>query len=219
MITALLDDAPTRSTDSANAPSFSPTDYALGIIQSMVSARQDSRVVLPGHGEIAVLPSRGAFQANVHDMAEFCRAPGDRFEVSALENPALSGGERPLSELLWQAAFHASQGRLVAGCSKYDVVQFRHWPNLSRLPLTGNAMRICALLTRHPTTIMLVHRKLGVETSEVYQIYSAAHSAGVSTRVSRNPEATMEAYAADDKVEPEQRRSLFRSLFAKIAGL
>ncbi len=224
MIVDTLDAAPNSSApDFAGAPSFGASDYLLGIIQRIVSVRENSRIVLPGNGEIAVFPSRNAYDANVRDMVEFCQAPASGFDVSTLADAALpheAGFERSLAELLWQAAFHASQGRLLAGCSKYDVVQFRYWPNLSRLPTTENTMRICALLTRHPTTIMLVHRKLGIDTREIYQVYSAAHSAGVAHMVSRNPEATVgHGDAVDAEVGPDEKRGLFRSLLAKIAGL
>lgn len=220
----MLDDVLNRlSADAGGTPSFSAADYFLGIAQRIASANENTRIVLPGKGEITLAPSRGAYYANIPNMMEFCQAPASQFEITPLGDAAIpyavSAG-KSIKELLWQAAFHASQGRLIDGCSKYDVVQFRHWPNLTRLPITPNAMRICALLTRHPTTIMLVHRQLGIDTTEIYQIYSAAHSAGVTNMVSKNPEsANVEAEVASDHVEPTQERSLFRSLFAKIAGL
>ncbi len=225
MITSMLDDAPGRiSIESTQAPSFNAADYLLGHLQHSIATQQNSRIALPGKGEIAVFPRRGVYYARIEDMAEFCQAPAPAFAVSPIANESAAtfglGPQQNLTELLWEAAFHASQGRLVNGCSKYDVVQFRHWPNLSRLPATKNAMRICALLTRHATTIMLVHRKLGIEHSEIYQIYSAAHCAGLTLMVSRNPEATgVEAPAANDNAEPEQPRGIVRALFSKIAGL
>lgn len=224
MITEMIDNAPGRiSTEATSAPSFSAADYLVGIIQRIVTAQENSRIVLPGKGEVSIIPSRNSYYSTIHNIEEFCQAPAANFLVSELGDAPLPynpGSERNLGDLLWQAAFYASQGRLVSGCSKYDVVQFRYWPNLSRLPITSNTMRICALLTRHPTTIMLVHRKLGIDNSEIYQVYSAAHCAGVTNMVSRNPQATAsEAEAATDNTEPEQPRGLFRSLFAKIAGL
>lgn len=203
---------------------FTPSAHLLGIVQGNMSARANTHIVLPGTDEvITILPERGEYYVNVSDMAAFCRAPATQFAQTACDEAALQyppGCGKNISDLLWQAAFHASQGRLLEGCSKYDVVQFRHWPNLTRLPVTPNAARICALLTRHPTTIMLVHRMLGIEKEEVYQIYSAAYSAGIANAVSRNPEAAnFEAESAGAQPEPAQERGLFRSLFAKISGL
>ncbi len=210
-----------NTTAEAAGEAFVPADHLLGIVQRIVALRANARIVLPGRGEIAVFAGRSEYRANVRDMAAFCSAPATHFEMSTISEADIEsylGPARHIRDLLWCAAFHASQGRLVEGCSKYDVVQFRHWPNLTRLPVTPHAARVCALLTRHPTTIMLVHHILGIEKKEVYQIYSAAHSAGLVEKVSGNPHAPSGA-AEEVQTQPAQARGLFRSLFAKIAGL
>jgi hypothetical protein len=210
------------STADAGTTTFAPADHLLGIVQRIVASRDNTRIVLPGKGEIAILPGLGEYYASVQNMAEFCTAPPTQFQVSALGEAALpsTAGKRNIQELLWNAAFQASQGRLAEGCSKYDVVQFRHWPNLTRLPVTPNAARICALLTRHPTTIMLLHRMLCIDKEEVYQIYSAAYCAGIANTISRTPEsANPETQVAEGQPAPAQERGIFRSLFAKISGL
>lgn len=202
---------------------FPAADYFLGIAQRITSSSDNARVVLPGKGEVSLFPGRKEYYADIPDMAEFFQAPAAQFEITALgeaATPKAPGSGKNIGELLWQASFHASQGRMVAGTSKYDVVQFRHWPNLTRLPKTQNTARIFALLTRHPTTIMLVHRKLGIDKDEVYRIYSAAFSAGIASMVSRNPQATANDAAAEiEQAEPAQERGLLRSLFSKISGL
>jgi len=212
----------TRTAEAGTA-TFNPADHLLGIVQRIVTSRVNTRIVLPGKGEVAILPLRGEYYTNVQDMAEFCLSPASQFEITAIGDAALpyaSGTAESIKSLLWQAAFHASQGRMPEGCTKYDVVQFRHWPNLTRLPVTPNAARICALLTRHPTTIMLVHRKLGIDKEEVYRIYSAAYSAGIANAISRNPEAAnLEAGNSDIQTEKPEERGLLRSLFAKLSGL
>ncbi len=180
----------------------------------------NARVVLEGRGEVSLFPGRREYSANIADMAEFFQAPAAQFKTLPLgedEKPLLP---RQISELFWQAAFHASQGRMIEGTSKYDVVQFRQWPNLPHLPKTANTARICALLTRHPMTIMLVHRQLGIDKEEVYRVYSAAHSAGITSMVSQNPQAIgADAQKAELAEPPQERLGLFRSLFSKVAGL
>ncbi len=200
---------------------FAPANHLLGIVQGVVASRDDTRITLPGKGEIVIFPGRNEYRSNVKDMAEFCRAPAGHFEVTVINQAAITDAPaRSVKDLLWMAAFYPSPGLLLEGCSKYDVVQFRHWPNLTRLPATQNAARVCALLTRHPTTIMLVHHILDIEKSEVHQIYSAAYGAGIAHRISSNPvSGSIDAFAAEVRPEPPQERGLFRSLFAKISGL
>ena len=195
-----------------------PEDHLLGIVQRIVASKENTRILLSGKGEITIFPESQEYCANVQDMLDFCRTPAEMFEVSGIGKTALPSSDtaRNIRELLWQAAFHISEECMVAGCSKYDVVQFRYWPNLTRLPVTPHTARICALLTRHPTTIMLVHRMLGIDKTEVGQIFSAAYSAGIADTLSR---ACFEAGATDIQPEPVKEHGLFRSLFAKISRL
>jgi len=206
-----------------NTPTFIAADYLLGVVQRIVASRENSRVIIQGFGEIAILPGRQEYYTNAQNLTELCSVPSPQVEVQRMgeATPSNSSGSvRNINELLWTAAFYASQGRLIEGRSKYDVVQFRNWPNLTRLPVTSNAARICALLTRHPTTIMLLHRVLGIDKEEVYQIYSAAYCAGIANTSKRALESAIsEAEAVSAQPEPAQERSLFRSLFSKISGL
>ncbi len=180
----------------------------------------NARVVLEGRGEVSLFPGRHEYSAAIADMAEFFQTPAAQFKTLPLGADEKPQSPRHISELLWQAAFHASQGRMIEGASKYDVIQFRHWPNLPHLPKTANTARICALLTRHPMTIMLVHRQLGIDREEVYRVYSAAHSAGLTSMVSQNPQAVGgDEPKAEIPEPPQERVGLLRSLFSKVAGL
>ncbi|HEY5994251.1 MAG TPA: hypothetical protein VIU46_06565 [Gallionellaceae bacterium] len=199
---------------------FPAADYFLGIAQRVIASGVNTRVILEGRGEVSLFPGRHEYSAKIPDQAEFFQAPAAQFSTSPLDAAERPQNPRHISELLWQAGFHASQGRMVEGTSKYDVIQFRRWPNLPHLPKTANTARICALLTRHPMTIMLVHRQLGIEKDEVYRVYSAAHSAGISYLVSQNLQAIEgDATKAGPAAAPQERVSLLRSLFSKVAGL
>lgn len=207
----------------AEHTTFDPTDHLLGILRHIVASQANTRIVWAGKGEIVVLPANDGYYSTVEDIAEFCRAPAAQFEIlgfGAASLPFARRSGKTIQALLWQAAFHASQGRLIEGCSKYDVIQFERWPNLTRLPTTPNTARICALLTRHPTTLMLVHRVLGIDKEEVLQIVSAASSAGISKTLNLNPDSTnFEAEIANKPPESIKEHGLFRALFAKLSGL
>lgn len=206
---------------------FSAADYFLGIAQRIAASGDNTRIVLPGRGEVFLFPGRREYSADIPDMAEFFQAPAAQFEITALSATTTpSPGCKNLGELLWQAAFHASQGRLINDATKYDVVQFNYWPNLPRLPKTPNTARICALLTRHPTTIMLVHRKLGIDKEELYRVYSAAYCAGIarirnleSTTQLRAPDSITEADLVTETTAQSPKQGMLHSLFSKISGL
>ena len=212
---------------------FAPSDYFLGIAGKVIAAGSGATISLNGRGEVLILPEHGEYIAKVADMAEFCRAPAGEFRLSHVgkdDYSRLSSGGKcgNIPELLWEAAFYASQGRLVGSRSNeesvhiYDVIRFHHWPNLTRVSQTPNTMRICALLTRQPSSIMLVARKLGIDHAEMYQVYSAACSYGIVNVVSNHMgRADVQASIGDDEgaAPAPHQHGLIRALFTKIAGL
>ena len=204
------------STETGNSDYFQPDSYVINIIRRAVANQQCVRVGSPDAGTLLLLPKRGEYIAEMKDPARFFVTPAKQFQVDVMETEptALPRGlahGRNIDELMWKAAFHASGGRLMDGCRRDDVVQFRHWPNLSRLPATPNTMRIVALLTRHPTSITLARHLLKVDAAEMYQVYSAAHCAGIAHVLNRKPD--------DPVLKPHRNQALLGMLLNKIAGL
>lgn len=195
---------------------FDPKDYLLEILRRATANQQDIHLSVDGLGEIMLLSSRGEYHGDVEDIAAFLTVSPERCKLtilaaedSRLPEPGQVG--RNIDELMWMAAFYASQGRLMEGCYRDDVVELDFWPNLSRLPHTPNTMRIAALLTRHPTSIYFAARLLKVELPEIYQFYSAARAGGFARAINRTPE--------EPKLEPHRNQTLLSGLLKKIAGL
>lgn len=206
-----------RSTEATEAVKpFSPEDYLLSTLQRAVANRQDICLTHPSLGSLIVLSSRGEYFTDSPDLAALLCLPPDDCPVRILREgdqhipPSCTIG-RNIDELLWQAAFHASAGRLMAGCNLDDVIQLDYWPNLTRLPHTPNSFRILALLSKHPTSVFFAARLLKVPAGEVFQIYSAAKAAGLSRTINRKVE--------EPRLEPHRNQSLLSSLLKKIARL
>ncbi len=206
---------------------FTPAAHLLNIVQRVLNSQANSQITLPGMGSITILSKKQEYHADVKDMLEFSIAPVENFEIRTIENAELtsiSASGKDVRDLLWQLAFHIYENSLIESCSENDVIQFSRWPNLTRLPTTEHTARICALLTRHPTSITLVRRVLGIDKKEVNRIISAAFSAGIVTTISRGPSlasavANSESVAAEVKPEQSQKSGLWNSLFAKISSL
>lgn len=203
--------------NTAGAAHFSPDDYLITPVRRAVQNKQDVLLTHDRLGQTLILGSKGeCLIPGQVDLARFCIAPAAEFRVAVLE-PAEAAQRvgtsigRNLDEFMWTAAFHASGGRLMEGCNTYDVVQFSHWPNLSRLPHTPNTMRIVAMLVQHTTSIALAYRLLKIEAKELYQIYSAARCAGIAQVVN--------AAAQEPVLKPHRNQTLLSSLMSKIAGL
>lgn len=195
---------------------FNPDDYLLHALRRATANQQDIHLEVPGLGELVMLSSRGEYFAYTSDMAAFITAPLNQCRLTILAAgdhriPDTAQVGRNIDELMWQAAFYTSGGRLMQGCFRDDVVELSYWPNLSRLPHTPNSMRIAALLSRYPTSIFFATRLLKVEPAEMYQFYSAARAAGLARPINRAAE--------EPKLEPHRNQSLLSSLLKKIAGL
>ncbi|MFO7594093.1 MAG: hypothetical protein R6X15_08640 [Pseudomonadota bacterium] len=195
---------------------FNPDDYLLNTLRRAASNEQDILIEVDGIGTLLLLSSRGEYFPSVTDMAVFLTTAPEQCKLTILPQgderiPSEDIIGRNIDELMWQAAFHASQGRMMRGCYRDDVVELEHWPNLSRLPHTPQAMRIAALLSNHPTSIFFAMRLLKVAPAEMYQFYSAARAAGLARPINRKPE--------EPKLEPHRNQTLLSALLGKIARI
>lgn len=176
---------------------FDPADYLLGLVRSTVAKEQNTEIALPGFGAVVVLSTRGEYFTDIAPakLPDFCSWPRSRYVERKLDDQDIDrcGKDgrlgRNIDEFIWHAALAAAQGRLIEGCRRDDVVLLKHWPNLTRLAVTPNAVRIAALLTRYPTTVSLAYRLLKIPAGELNDFYSAAYSAGWAIAVNRGPNA------------------------------
>lgn len=201
---------------------FHPDDYLLGIVRRAVTDEQDVVITLPAVGDLRVLPRRGEYFTSFAEdqMKQFCCRPANAYTVKKLGAREAEGfGKaaglgRNLDELMWHTAICASRGRLMQGCRRDDVILLRHWPNLTRLTATPNAVRISALLTRYPTSATVAHRLLGIPAAELNAFYSAARCAGLAVAVNRKPELTQQ-----DDLKPHRQRGLLALFLNRITGM
>lgn len=204
--------------------SFVVDDYAIGILLKLPPALECVRISHPEKGELLVSPKRGKYIARLSDAAGFFQARQSSFVVTELPE-GFPSAVAPLrmEDLLWEASLQASQGRLVDGLRKYDVVQFTRWPNLTRVSLTPNITRICALLTRYPSGVNLGYKILKIEEAEMYSVCSAAQIVGIANIKNRKiqPDDADAALLAElEKVESESKSGrFFGRLFSKLSGL
>jgi len=210
-------------TANAEAPAIEQATHLLNIVQRILDSEDNARITLPGMGTLTVLPQRREYHADVENMEAFSTSSAADFKITILDSSTLASiphSGKDVRDLLWQLAFHIYEESLIEGCSENDVIQFSRWPNLTRLPITPNTARISALLTRHPTSITLVRRVLGIDKREVNRVISAAFSAGIIHTVSRGPSlVSAEPSIAETKMAEPQRLGLWNSLFAKISSL
>jgi hypothetical protein len=177
---------------SKNPPSSSGLTAVDAFIH-LSSNGQLTEVILPS-GEIILVdgPNR-SFLASQQALQEAASLDVKKRFKTRPAQPPRSAATRPIEELFWAVAFHQSGGNLLRHCQRQDVVLFRRWPNLTRVPQTANTSRICALLTRRATSIVLASKILKISEEEIFRVYSAAYYSGISHTVNRAPDVVQPA--------------------------
>ena len=194
---------------------FSPDDYLITVVKRAVSNSQNIHVDGGELGEITILSSEGEYFCNQNDLEGLCKAGPGSLKVKILDKASRNSNTnyigRNIDELMWNAGFYASDGRLMEGCYRDDVVEIMFWPNFTRIPFTPNSMRLASLLSSHPTSMALAHRFLRIDKEEAYQFYTAARCAGLARAVNRAPE--------EPPLKPHRNQALLGLLLNKIARI
>lgn len=204
--------------------SFTVDDYVIGILLKLAPGHTHVRISHPENGALLVNPKNGECISRISNATGFYRAPRSSFTVTEMNEAfPLTVIAQQMEDILWEAAFHAAQGRLIDDLRKYDVLKFTRWPNLTRVSLTPNVMRICALLTRFPSGVYLGQIILDVEEAEMYSVCSAAKVIGIVNMLNRSikpDEAEVKLATAHVQKADESKSGQFLGrLFAKLSGL
>jgi hypothetical protein len=98
-------------------------------------------------------------------------------------------------------------------------VRLRHWPNLTRLAPTPDAMRIAALWVRFPINLRLTVRMLNVEPARAFDFLAASHSIGVLDVRESGAEVVALAPQPPVTAEEKERGGLLSRLLRKVVRL
>jgi len=131
----------------------------------------------------ASLKASCAIAWNDHDV-QLRRMPAEG--IAPAEN-GLNNEERwtHFESVLWKAALWTYQGRLPAGIALDTRVYLAHWPNLTRLAEVPDAMRIAALWTEHPMSLLHTADALKIPQRHVFSFFSAAYTLGIAGQAKR----------------------------------
>ena len=132
---------------------------------------------------------------------------------------------RPLEALTWDVALWASRGRIPVGTHLDHPVRLLAWPNLTRLAVPPEAMRIAGLWSKGGISLRDTVRLLGVPQRYVFAFYSACLALGHveqlrtpgAVAVARHGAAAV-AVAATAEAEAPPLRGLFKRILGKLLG-
>jgi len=191
---------------------FSPDDYVINLLRRGIANAQDVCIYVPSVGGVTILSESGEYFTDIVNLNKFCQCHAKDFKIKVFDDSKVKSYKysvgRNVDELMWQAGFYASAGRLMEGCNWDDVLELDHWPNFTRLPITANTLRIASLLSHQATSIEYIITCLRISREEAYQFYSAARCAGLVRVVNRS--------AKEPSLKPHRNQALLSLLLKKI---
>ncbi len=129
--------------------------------------------------------------------------------------PEQNGSIQPLEPFLWKLAVRTAKGRIPAGTDLRAPVSLRHWPNLSRLMPIRHALRISALWTKQPVSLMETAELLDIAPKYIFSFYSAARALGLIEQRERDREKK------DSKTpspQPPEHKGFLSKILARLRG-
>ena len=118
-------------------------------------------------------------------------------------------GGQPLENFLWQVALWTARGRIPKGTDLHKDVILLHWPNFTRLVVTPYALKISALWTAQPHSLLETANILTIPQRYVFAFYSAAHALKLAFVDRRATQRTA-------KLTPNEKRGLFQRILARL---
>lgn len=137
--------------------------------------------------------------------ASAIRMKGDDFDATKLQR---------MDSLIWKVALWTSAGRIPDDIDLNRPVYLRHWPNFTRLLLFPNAMRIAALLSEQPRTLLDVAETLDIRQQYVFAFFSAARALGLADQATRQAENLI----APPALEPKKNAGVLKKILQRLLG-
>ena len=116
--------------------------------------------------------------AGLEQLKPFFITPGSR-QAQAIQHSQLTADTladalkpQPLSHLLWYGTFVSSQGKVIKGYQKGDIVQLKRWPDVN-LPGCKELIRLAAFMQSNAEDLETIQAKTQFSISQVYDFYNA----------------------------------------------
>lgn len=128
------------------------------------------------------------------------------------ENPQLITNKEAL---VWKTALWASRGRVPTGICLDTPVFIRRWPNMTRLQLSPHALRIAALWSQQPHSLLMTAKTLNIPQRHVFGFFSAAHALNLASTTRRAVDSLLEP----TPLETNQRQNLFGRILNRLRSI
>lgn len=117
-----------------------------------------------------------------------------------------------MDALIWKVALWTSAGRVPDDIDLNRPVYLRNWPNFTRLLVFPHALRIAALLSEQPYSLLDVAETLNIRQQYVFAFFSAARALGLADQTSRQSESLI----APSPIEPRKNAGLLKKILNRL---
>lgn len=199
---------------------YAPDRFLQGLLDDAIGlarrTRQPTTLIHLGRPLLHVREDGRAYRtalgpAGLRALALFPLARQD-FRIVEASNPATSAWQ-PIVPLRWELALLAARGRIPAGVPLDAPVRLHYWPNLTRLGLPPDAIRVAGLWSGRPTALLATARLLGIPQRHVFAFFSACHAIGAASC-----DPLPAARPAVAETAAPRRRGQFNRLLGRLLG-
>lgn len=117
-----------------------------------------------------------------------------------------------MDALIWKIALWTSAGRVPDDIDLNRPVYLRNWPNFTRLLVFPHALRIAALLSEQPRSLLNIAETLDIRQQYVFAFFSAARALGLADQAMRQSESLI----APPPVEPKKNTGLLKKILQRL---
>ncbi|WP_298169280.1 response regulator [Acidithiobacillus sp.] len=209
---------------------FNPQAGLLGLLQ-IIRRDQSSAIIVDGQQQIILrldpMADQAILLADDEHLKSLAREEHPQLQMRAPNHadvPAHASTRRlTLQSLLWQMGAWTADGRLSQQLQINAPVQLKQWPNLTRLTMLPDALRLAAFLARSPASPALTVKMLRVEPHDLFNFLAAADSLGLLRyNTAENPDNRIQPTTSNASTPaeiPAAKRSFLGRLLARISGL
>ncbi|PKY10612.1 histidine kinase [Acidithiobacillus marinus] len=209
---------------------FSSSEGLLGLLQ--IAQRDQATTIIADQNQhiivrIEAMTDQAIVLVDDEQLQHICRGSSIELQMRAprADDSVDSHTARHMSlqSLLWQTGAWTANGRLNQKLQINAPVQLKQWPNLTRLPMLPDALRLAAFLARSPASPALTVKMLRVEVPDLFNFLAAADALDLLRyNTPENPSNVVRSgqhsSSADAEI-PAAKRSFLGRLLKRIAGI
>lgn len=115
---------------------------------------------------------------------------------------------------LWNLGLLTCRGRIPSEFTVCNRHYLRRWPNLTRVNVPANAMRILAYWSQQPCSLTDIKEQLDIPYQDIFTVFSAAYAAGLTGEAKRKSDQIMQVVELNE----HKRRGLMKSIISRFRG-